>query len=446
LGANRMLFPRFDSAETAVRPRAIRPHSNLELLVKLMTIAKPPTRIEVRIAVGLAAALLFFVVILNAVRSDIGSFDFACFYTGGVIVGQGNASQLYDLDEQARIEREVVHRTKLLIFTHPPFEALLFAALARLSYLKAYVLWGAINVCLWVLFQHLLRRQTRIPENPYRYLLLCSLFFPLWTVLILGQITVFLLLLFALTFLCLQRGQDFRAGIFLGMGLFKFPIVLPFALICFLRGKWRMMAGFAATISLLVVLSVIAVGPAGVRSYANLLIDILRSQENPAYRTMRVWDEMPTIKGVFAAPLTGRLPTVWLSVLTALVSAALVFFAAWRWRQEDQRPNANSSNLMFAGALAVSLVVAAYMYAYDLTLMLLAILLVIGSPQWSEKSGPEKSGQRVVLTVIILILYCPVYTLLLHGRAMYLLAPVLAAFALAAISLAKRNSPEVANG
>ncbi len=88
-----------------------------------MTTAKPPTRIEVRIAVGLAAALLFFVVILNAARSDIGSFDFACFYTGGVIVGQGNASKLYDLDEQARIEREVVNRKSLLIFTHPPFEA-----------------------------------------------------------------------------------------------------------------------------------------------------------------------------------------------------------------------------------------------------------------------------------------------------------------------------------
>jgi hypothetical protein len=100
---------------------------------------------------------------------------------------------------------------------------------------------------------------------------------------------------------------------------------------------------------------------------------------------------------------------------------------------------------MFAAALAVSLVVAPYMYAYDLTLMLLAILLVIGSPQWSEKSGSKKSGQRVVLTVISVILYCPVYTLLLRWSAMYFLAPVLAAFALAAISLARKVSPEIVN-
>jgi len=396
-----------------------------------MTTAKPPTRNEVQIALALAAALLFFVVLLNAARSDIGSFDLAGFYTSGVIVRQGNALRLYDLDEQARIEREVVHRKSLLIFTHPPFEALLFATLARLSYVKAYVLWGAINVCLWVFFQHLLRPHTLVPKNPYRYLLLCSLFFPLWTVLILGQIAIVLLLLFSLTFVCLKRGQDFRAGIFLGLGLFKFPIVLPFALICFLRGKWRMMAGFAAVISFLVVLSVIAVGFAGVRSYVNLLLDILKSPNNPAYRTMRVWDEMPTIKGVFATPLTGRLPTVWPSVLTALVSAALLFFAAWQWRQEDRSSGANSSGLMFAAALAVSLVVAPYMYAYDLTLMLLAILLVIGSPQWSQKSV-----QRMALTSIIAFLYIPlVYTLLLRWNAMYTLAPVVATFALAAISL-----------
>jgi len=403
-----------------------------------MTTANLPTRNEVRIAVGLAAALLFFVVILNALRSDVSSFDFACFYTGGLIVRQGNVSRLYDLGEQARIERQVLNRGKLLIFTHPPFEALLFAQLARLSYVKAYILWGAINVGLWLFFQHLLRPHAIIPKNPYRYLLLCSLFFPLWTVLILGQLTILLLVLFSLTFVCLKRGQDFRAGVFLGLGLFKFPLVLPFALICFLRGKWRLIAGFAAASSLLGVLSVIAVGPNGLRSYANLLIDIVTNPINPLYRTMRVWDEMPTVKGVFAAPLTGRLATAYSSTLTAIVSASLVLFTAWRWRQQDRNPGANSSSgLMFAAALAVSLVTAPYMYAYDLTLMLLAVLLVIGSPQWQE------SGSRSILTAIIVILYCPVYTVLLHWNAMYIFGLVLVAFALATIGLARKMPHKV---
>ena len=399
-----------------------------------MTTAKPPTRNEVRIALGLTATLLFYVVLLSAVLNDLRGFDFTAYYRGGLIIRQGNASRLYDLGEQARIERQLFNRGDFLIDPHPPFEALWFAALARLSCVKAYVLWGAINVLLWLFFQHLLRPHTPIPRNSYRYFLLCSLFFPLWAALIQGQTSVLLLLLFSLTFVFLKRGKDFRAGVFLGLGLFKFPVVFPFALICFLRSKWRLMAGFAAAASLLGVLSVIAVGPVGVRSYANLLIDIVRNPDTPAYGGMRAWEKMPTVKGFFATLLTGRLGTVYISVLVAAVSASLVLFAAWRWRQEDGDRGGNSLGLMFAAALAVSQVAAPHLYTHDLSLMLLAVLLVIGSSQWSEESG-----QRVVLTAVIVILYTPpVYVLLLPWKAMYILAPVLVAFALAAISLARK--------
>jgi Glycosyltransferase family 87 len=396
---------------------------------------KPPTRKEVRIAVALAAALLFFVVILNAALSDVKSFDFAGFYTGAILISHGNASKLYDLDEQARIEREVFNRQKLLIVNHPPFEALLFAAFAKLSYTKAYILWGAINVCLWTLFQHLLRRYAPTPKNPYRYLLLCSLFFPLWTVLILGQTAILLLLLFSLTFVCLKRGRDFAGGVFLGLGLFKFPIVLPFAFICLLRGKWRLMAGFAVAASALGALSLAAVGTSGVRLYADLLIDIIRNPDNSAYISMRALNQMPTIKGVLAAVLASCLTGIYINVLAAVISGGLVLLVAWRWRQEVRGRGERSLELMFAAALAVSQVVAPHMYSYDLTLMLLAILLVIGSPQWSQKSV-----QRVALTSIIMLLYCPpVYTLLLRWNGMYILAGVVVAFAFLSISLARNT-------
>jgi hypothetical protein len=140
---------------------------------------------------------------------------------------------------------------------------------------------------------------------------------------------------------------------------------------------------------------------------------------------------MPTVKGVFATLLTGRLINTYVAVLTVAVSAVLVLFMAWRWRQEDRNPTSDSLGVMFAAALAVSLLVAPHMYAYDLTLLLLAIVLVIGSPQWSQKSV-----QRMALTSIIAFLYIPfVYILLLRWNAMYTLAPVVATFALAVISL-----------
>jgi hypothetical protein len=66
--------------------------------------------------------------------------------------------------------------------------------------------------------------------------------------------------------------------------------------------------------------------------------------------------------------------------------------------------------------------------------MLLAVLLVVGSSPWVGKSR-----QRVVLTAIMAILYCPVvFVLLLQWRAMYIFAPARVAFALTAIRLARR--------
>jgi hypothetical protein len=140
---------------------------------------------------------------------------------------------------------------------------------------------------------------------------------------------------------------------------------------------------------------------------------------------------MPTLRGFFAALLTGRLVPLDIGVLVA-ISTSLISFMAWRWRQQDRRPGGNSLALMFAAALTVSVVTAPHLYIYDLTLMLLPMLLVIGSSQWSEESV-----QRRVLIAIMVILYIPpVYLLLLKWHAMYLLAPALVAFALAAISLA----------
>ena len=315
------------------------------------------------------------------------------------------------------------------------------AALARLAYTKAYLLWGAINVLLWIVFQHVLRPYAQRPQHPYHYFFLCSLFFPLWAALIQGQTSVLLLALFALTFAYARRGEDFKAGVFLGLGLFKYALVIPFALICLLRGKWRMMAGFAAAAFALGALSVIAVGPAGVQSYVKLMLDILSHPENPLYADIKPLG-MPTVTGFFAALFTGRLALVYNNALGTTVSALLVLFTALRWRQDDLGANGNNSGLMFAAALAASQVTAPYLYTHDMTLMLTPTLLVLGSSQWSRAS----TERRVLLAVILILYTPPLYVAILRWHMMYLLAPALVIFALAAVSMATKPADELAAG
>lgn len=400
-------------------------------------VVNSPTGREIRIAAGLAAALLFSIVFATSAYDQSVKADFAVLYTGGWMLRHGNAAELYDLNQQMQAQERFLGRKGVLFDPYPPFHALLFAPLATMDYRKAYVVWGAINALLWLFFQHLLRRHAGASWQPFRYLLLCSLFPPLWVALMQGQPSVLLLVVFSLTFVYLRWHRDGAAGFFLGLGLLKFQLVLPFALICLLRRKWSFMAGFALAACLLGVLSVITVGPAGMRSYAGLLLDIVKHPSNLAYSPMKPW-HMPTVRGLVAGLLGGRLPEYWVSGLAAAMSGCLILLAAWSWRQQERRGNQAGLDLTFAAALAVSLATAPYLFVHDLTPMLLSVVLVIGSPQWAQPSRG-----RLLLNLAVAILYvAPLCLLLLQSEALYVLAPVLVAFVVATVTLAPRGRPQ----
>jgi len=80
---------------------------------------------------------------------------------------------------------------------------------------------------------------------------------------------------------------------------------------------------------------------------------------------------------------------------------------------------------MFAAALTVSLLVTPHLYTYDLTLMLLVMLLMFNSSRWTTDASCRRS-----LTVAAVLLYLPLYPLLFAHGASFLLVPVLLVFAL----------------
>ena len=241
---------------------------------------------------------------------------------------------------------------------------------------------GICECGVWIFFAYLMRPYASIPRDPLQYFMLCFFLCLLGQTWCLGQNSLILLVLYTLTFICLKRRQDYLAGVFLGLGLLKYHLVLPFALICLLRGKWRMMAGFALTGSALGALSFATVGSAGVLSYGHLLVDIARNPESPVYWSFNARNIMPTIRGGRRRAVGQGVSSGWINALAALASAGLVLFTARRWRREDRYDDGDSLSLMFAAALAVSLLVAPHLYWYDLALMLIPLLLVFNSSRW----------------------------------------------------------------
>jgi hypothetical protein len=182
-------------------------------------------------------------------------------------------------------------------------------------------------------------------------------------------------------------------------------------------------------------LSLLAVGPVGVISYVRMLAAAAGKSGAPAYATLP-WD-MPSLTGFLMTFLVPRISPRSIEAAAAILGGILLLATAWIWRRHEKRTAGSSSALMFAAALTVSLVTAPYLNLHDLSLMLLAMFLVLGSSQWASRSP-----WTMVLTACIWILYFPpVYVLLLWYREMSLLFPVLLCFALAALFLAADFHP-----
>jgi hypothetical protein len=279
--------------------------------------------------------------------------------------------------------------------------------------------------------QGLLWRHGVGPENRIRHLLLCTFFAPAWVAIIQGQPSILLLLLFCFTFISLKQNREYRAGFLLGLGLLKYQIVLPFALIFLLRRKWKFIGGFTGAAFLWGTLSFLVAGMAGLRAYAKLVLDVMAHPMHPAYGALIEWN-MPVLKALVIAFLHPPSP-LWTMAITAALALSLVLFLARAWERAEGSGDEAASDLMFAAALTASLVISPYLHLHDLTPMVLSLALVVGSPHWAEKSWVH-----TILTGIIATLYAvPLYLILLQRQALYLWAPILVAFALFTIKLAQ---------
>jgi hypothetical protein len=173
--------------------------------------------------------------------------------------------------------------------------------------------------------------------------------------------------------------------------------------------------------------SLIAVGRAGMIGYVNLLVNTMRRPSYPPYGIDV--SLMPNLRGFFHVILSPVLPGSAINGVVTLASVSLIGYVAWRWRRQGSGEG-QSFDLMFAAALMISQVTAYYLLIHDLSPTLIAVLLTLGSARY-----PERSPWRITLTVVIAALYViPVCLLMFHVEPMYLLAPILVLLAWAAMA------------
>jgi hypothetical protein len=382
-----------------------------------------------------AAILLVGAVLWCSHGPNVEKTDFSLTYVGARIVHQGLGSKLYDINFQKQVRDSLFEHPNPLFFEHPPFEALVLSPLAALPFRTAYMLWGLFNAAVWFTFMFFLRSYLPWPREDLAYICLWFLFAPVGVALFQGQSSILLLAFYAMTFIALRQKKQFGAGIWLGLGLFKLQFVLPFAFIFLLRGRWRFLGGFASSSLLLGILSLAAVGWRGVVDYVHLLSDVSNNPQNLSYGSAV---DMPTIYGFVHALLGKVIGHTGLNLFVPALSLALLVLIAW---QRLSKFEGKADDLMFASAIAASLVTGSHMFTHDFSPMLLALFLAGAN----FPPRPHRGLRFALAATMVLFWSFPIYFLFVAWHCLYLLCPVLLLFAISALFASRQVAEQTPN-
>jgi len=338
--------------------------------------------------------------------------DFTIFYSAGKILRQGLGTWLYDEQTQFRIQQEfaagVSIRQGPLPYNHPPFEALIFVPFTWLPYFVAYLLWDLVNLLILLALPFLLRPHLpvlqRIPAGGWLFVSLA--FFPVFIALLQGQDIILLLLLFTLAFVSFKGNADFAAGCWLGLGLFRFHLVLPLVLILLLPKRRRPILGFLLVALALGVISIAVVGWKETLSYPGYVWHL---EQTMGHRRTVVPILMPNLRGLLDSMLTPSTSTVFRDIVSVLVSVVLMFFSAFRWKAT----NTTAFDLRFSLCVIVTVLAGYHTFAYDLSLLILPIALVANHVL---ETNPIGGWSRITLVGPLLLLFFTPLQMFLYIR------------------------------
>jgi hypothetical protein len=373
--------------------------------------------------------------------------DFPDFYCAARMLAEGHGHQLYDAALQRQCQARYAGRTGTL-YIHPPFEAVLYLAVAWLPLRHAYLLWCLLNLAFLAIGARRLAKEALLPWD-WRILFAASLtFIPLLLCLVQGQDSILLLLLVILAFTNLRRERGFAAGCWLGVGLFKFHLVLPLALVLVLTQNRSLRSALAKGFS------VVALGLAGFSAAIS------------GWSVFTVYPEF--LFHLQAQPFAGIVPQAmanfrgltyfifhsdqspWAVATVAILSAAALIktLAGCRHARLESSlgpagKNPGRFDQAFATIVLFALLVSYHLNPHDLSLVLLPISLLLHC--WFGTTHPSQGLANWMSLGLLGILFLPPLHLWALKADVYGLVgiPLLALFLTGASAVRPREAGEI---
>ena len=336
-----------------------------------------------------------------------GYGDFSSFYTAGLLLRHGEGKSLYNLQqqwsEQQKFAPNVSIRQGPLPFMRPPFEALFFLPFACFPYPLALATWSVVKVVLLWLTARVLPR-----PDPFARIfpswveaVLCLGLFPVFLDLVQGQDAILLLFIVAATLNRLRLGKDAAAGAILALGLFKFHLVAPIAIMIWLAGRARILVGFVPGAAALVAISCLISGSSVLFAYPAYVLHLNRVTGVGVIAAQT----MPNVRGLLTAWF-GHPPYDPILWLLLPVAVATIIFTAWLWRPLI---NTNFAGLVLGYCLALlaAILTSYYAYSYDMAMLIVPLCLLSGG--FLDHPELPVRARRLIATGLLLLICTPLY-------------------------------------
>jgi len=290
------------------------------------------------------------------------SSDFVSHYAAGEMVRQVPA-QLYSLTAQREQQAELGAK-KFLPWVHPAPEAVLFAPLSELGIERAFRAWEALNVVALCGIALILRRYLGGLTGRQAGAVFAAGLIPLGGGLAAGQDHILCLLLYCAAFVLIEDGWDVVGGCVFGLTFARFQLALPVLIFFVVLRRWKVVGGALVTVVVMIAASFAIVGRGLIPSY-HAAVGYLATLHDMASVT-----HMPSVRGLLAFVVKGPRELV---VVTAMVSAVLLVAGAAMWWRVDER----RFDVAFASALFLALAVDYHSFLYEMSVVVLAGVLMV---------------------------------------------------------------------
>ena len=340
--------------------------------------------------VVLGIALLLSLAWMQRGRALRGQNDFAQLYAGAKLAG---TADLYSREANLNVIRKAIGVTmETVVYTRPPFYAVLLRPLGGLPYLWAYATFTLFTLASLLWF--VIRFSKECPALP----LLAAMSVPILAALWNGQDTPFLLVAIGASMLLARGRRDFLAGLVMCACAIKFHLFFFVPLLWMLNRRWRMLSGGVCGTAFLFIAGALFAGPDSIPRYLHVLRD---PWINPNALNM------PNLHGFVATLSLGR------GVEIVLTTAVIVAFV-WITRQTG------NYEFLLAVGLVCSLLVSYHSGIADDIIMFPVLLLLLRS----SDNVPLRALAAVILTPIpfVLLLLGVPYTLSFALGLMLMLA------------------------